>query len=186
MEIGRRMPELLNEFWNANSALKDARARFDESAPLPPKWRKRANDAKRLLGRPMFKIVSGPPAPFVAAPVEVSTSHAYETLLSAFLRLEEGEVTRKVLYQVSERFQWKLICAARDCGLYDALTCFRKAGHELRRSLRRPSILSRRRALESWRKRSMARSKPKTTESARNSPPVWPQAYSRLRVHMAI
>jgi hypothetical protein len=153
IEIGRRMPELLNEFWNAHSALKDARARFDESAPLPPTWRKRANDAKRLFSRPMFKIVRGTPATFVAAPVEVSASHAYETLLNAFLRPEKEELTRKELYQVSERFQWKLIWAARDCGLADALMRFRKAGYELRRSLRRPSILSRRRALESWRKR---------------------------------
>jgi hypothetical protein len=44
IEIGRRMPDLLGEFWGARSALNDAQARFNEIAPLPPKPRKRAND----------------------------------------------------------------------------------------------------------------------------------------------
>jgi hypothetical protein len=132
MEIGRRLPDLLNEFWDANAALKDARARFDESAPLPPKWRKRANDANRLLGRPMFKIVRGTPATFVAAPWEVSASHAYEALWDALLRGETNQFTRKEFYQVSDRFFWKLIWAANDCGLNNARTRFREASYELR------------------------------------------------------
>jgi hypothetical protein len=130
MEIGRRMPELLDEFWKARTALKDARARFDESAPLLPKRRKRPNDAKRLFKEPMFKIVRGTPAPQGDLPWEVSASHTYETLWDACLR-GRGEVTRE-LYQVSDRYHGKLTYAACDCGLNAALMRWRKAAHELR------------------------------------------------------
>lgn len=129
LEIGRRMPELLKEFWDASAALKDAQARFDESAPLPPKPRKRAKDqAKRMFERPLIKIVRGAPAP---SSTEVNPSHAYESLWDAMLR-GENELTRKEIYQVSDRYQWKLFSAARDRGLAAALTRFRKARHELR------------------------------------------------------
>ena len=131
MEIGRRMPELLGEFWKARTALKDARARFDESAPLPPKPRKRENDAKRLLGRPVFKIVRGTTAPFVALPMEVSASCAYEEMRDSFY-LGKNKFTREVTYQVSKHYQRKLITAAHDCGLADALTRFRVANYKLR------------------------------------------------------
>jgi hypothetical protein len=103
LEIGRRMPELLKEFWDASAALKDAQARFDESAPLPPKPRKRAKDqAKRMFERPLIKIVRGAPAP---SSTEVNPSHAYESLWDAMLR-GENELMRKEIYQVSDRYQW--------------------------------------------------------------------------------
>ena len=44
----------------------------------------------------------------------------------------ENELMRTEIYQVSDRYQWKLILAARDSGLADAVTRFRKASHELR------------------------------------------------------
>ena len=93
VEIGRRMPDLLDEFWKASAVLKDARARFDETAPLPPKPRKRAKDeAKRLFKQPLVKIVrdlSG------NAPLEVRASHAYESLYDAWSRDGAGGITRK-------------------------------------------------------------------------------------------
>jgi hypothetical protein len=45
---------------------------------------------------------------------------------------DDNELSRKEIYQVSDRYQWKLFSAAKDCGLADALTRFRKAGHDLR------------------------------------------------------
>lgn len=133
IEIGRRMPDLLSEFWNARSALSDVRARFDEIAPLPPKpQRKRANDeAKRLFKQPVFKIVRGTPSPLVSLPREVSASHAYEAMRDAILR-NESEFGRKEIYQISDRFHRKFMMAAHDCGLADALKRFRKASYELR------------------------------------------------------
>jgi hypothetical protein len=123
------MPDLLEEFWKASAALKDARGRFDESAPLPPKPRKRAKDqAKRMFKRPLIKIVRGAPAP---SSTDVNPSHAYESLWDAMLR-GESELTRTEIYQVSDRYQWKLISAARDSGLADAVTRFRQASYELR------------------------------------------------------
>jgi hypothetical protein len=124
IEIGRRMPDLLGELWNASSALSDARAQFDESAPLPPKPRKRANDeAQRLFKQPMFKIVHGTPAPLVALPREVSASRAYEALRDAILR-NESKFARKEICQISYHFQRKFMRAAGDCGLTDAMTRF--------------------------------------------------------------
>ena len=78
IEIGRRMPDLLKEFWDASAALKDAQSRFNETAPLPPKPRKRTKEAqsKRMLDRPLIKIVRGAPS---SKPLEVSPSHAYES-----------------------------------------------------------------------------------------------------------
>ncbi len=133
IEIGRRMPDLLSEFWNARSALSDVRARFDEIAPLPPKpQRKRANDeAKRLFKQPVFKIVRGTPSPLVSLPREVSASHAYEAMRDAILR-NESEFGRKEIYQISDRFHRKFMMAAHDCGLADALKRFRKASYERR------------------------------------------------------
>jgi hypothetical protein len=40
-------------------------------------------------------------------PIEVSASHAYEALRDAFARAE-NELTRKEIYQISDRFQWTL------------------------------------------------------------------------------
>jgi hypothetical protein len=130
VEIGRRLPSLLKEYLDVSDALKNARARFDETAPLPPRPRKRAQDqTKRMFERPLVKIV-GAPAPS-RKPREVSPSHAYESLWDAMLR-GENELARKEVYQVSDRYQSKLFSAAKDCGLTDALTRFRKAGHDLR------------------------------------------------------
>jgi hypothetical protein len=132
IEIGRRMPDLLGEFWSARSALNDAQARFNEIAPLPPKPRKRANDeAQRMFKQPVFKIVRGAPSPLVALPREVSASSAYEQLRDAIYR-NESKFARKEIYQISYRFQRKFMRAAGDCGLADALTRFRKASYELR------------------------------------------------------
>jgi len=132
MEIGRRMPELLDEFWKARTALKEAQARFDDSAPLPPKPRKRANDeARPLVKQPVFKIVRGTPSPLVRLPWEVSASRAYEEMRNSIYR-RENKFTREITYQVSERYQRKLITAAHDCGLADALTRFRVANYRLR------------------------------------------------------
>ena len=39
---------------------------------------------------------------------------------------------RTEIYQVSDRYQWKLISAARNSGLADAVTRFRNASHDLR------------------------------------------------------
>lgn len=64
--------------------------------------------------------------------MEASASHAYEALWDALLRGDDGELTRKEIYQVSDRYQWKLFSAAKDCGLADALRRFRKASRDLR------------------------------------------------------
>ena len=123
------MPDLLKEFWDASAALKDAQSRFNESAPLPPTPRQRTKgQAKRMFERPLIKIVRGAPTP---SSTEVSPSHAYESLWDAFCRAE-SELMRTDIYQVSDRYQWKLISAARDSGLADAVTRFRNASHDLR------------------------------------------------------
>jgi len=130
IEIGRRMPDLLDEFWQASDELRAAQVRFNEIAPLPPKARKRARIAnERMFKRPLLKIVRD--AYSKPAPLEISASHAYEGLWDAALR-GENELSRKEIYQVSDRYQWKLFSAAKDCGLADALTRFRKASHDLR------------------------------------------------------
>jgi len=131
IEIGRRMPDLLDAFWKASAALNNARAQFNDNAPLPPKIRKRTKDEpKRMFNRPLIKIVRGAPAAY-SRPMEVSPSQAYEALRDAIVR-GESELTRKEIYQVSDRFQWKFFSAAGDCGLADALTRYRKASHALR------------------------------------------------------
>jgi hypothetical protein len=130
IEIGRRMAGLLEEFWQASDELRAAQVRFNEIAPLPPKPRKRARLAnERMFKRPLLKIVRD--AYSKPVPLEISASHAYEGLWDAALR-GENELSRKEIYQVSDRYQWKLFSAAKDCGLADALTRFRKASHDLR------------------------------------------------------
>ena len=131
IEIGRRIAGLLEEFWQAADELRAAQVRFNEIAPLPPKPRKRARIAnERMFKRPLLKIVRD--AYSKPAPLEISASHAYEGLWDAALR-DDNELSRKEIYQVSDRYQWKLFSAAKDCGLADALTRFRKAGYELRK-----------------------------------------------------
>ena len=133
LDIGRRMPRLIKEFWQASADLKAARTQFDKIAPLPPKPRKRAKDqTKRTFDRPFIKIVRGTPAPLSKAPMEASASHAYESLWDAVARGDDREFTRREIYQISDRFQWKFFSAADDCGLADALRRFREAGHDLR------------------------------------------------------
>jgi hypothetical protein len=102
------------------------------TSPLHCRQSRGGNDeAKRLFGRPVFKIVRGTPAPLVALPREVSATRAYEALLDAILR-NESKFARKEIYQISYSFQRKFMRAAGDCGVADALTRFRKASYELR------------------------------------------------------
>jgi hypothetical protein len=135
IEIGRRIAGLLEEFWQAADELRAAQVRFNEIAPLPPKPRKRARIAnERMFKTPFVKIVRGQPAPYSStSPMETSAAHAHEVLWDAAVSDDGSELTRKEIYQVSERYQWKLFSAAKDCGLADALTRFRKAGYELRK-----------------------------------------------------
>jgi hypothetical protein len=79
----------------------------------------------------VFKIVRGTPSPLVRLPWEVSASCAYEEMRDSIYR-RENKFTREITYQVSERYQRKLITAAHDCGLADALTRFRVANYKLR------------------------------------------------------
>jgi hypothetical protein len=52
----------------------------------------------------------------------------------------ENELTRTEIYQVSDRYQWKLFSAAKDCGLEDALARFWRISVNSERPRLPPSI----------------------------------------------
>jgi len=129
IEVGRRMPDLLKEFWTASADLKAATTRFNETAPLPPKPRKRAKEAKaRLFKRPLLKIVRAELAPRVPGEgLEVTPAQAYEGIFSS----EKISFLSREVYHVSNQYVDKLLSAAQECGYSAAASRFRRAQGEL-------------------------------------------------------
>jgi hypothetical protein len=130
IDLARRASELFRERDRAVADLRATRNKFKETAPLPPRPRKKPDG----LNLPLFKIVRNPGPLVSGKPIEISVDRAYDMWLQAAGdgRSCEPELTRKEILRVSDRYVWKLLDGAHESGYMAASRRLRELDNEIR------------------------------------------------------
>jgi hypothetical protein len=131
IDLARRAGELFRERDRAVADLLAARNKFRETAPLPPRSRKKPDGVNLNL----FNIVRNPGPLVSGKPIEISVDRAHDMWLQAADegRSGEPEFTRKEILHVSDRYVWKLLDGAHESGYAAASRRLRELDNEIRR-----------------------------------------------------